>query len=410
MSAPLAGLRVIDMSRILAGPWCTQLLGDLGAEVIKVEHPERGDDTRQWGPPWLKDQNGNPTGESSYYLSTNRNKASLALDIKSEAGRDVLQKLISKSDVLIENFKVGGLKKFGLDYDSLKPENPSLIYVSITGFGQTGPMANQPGYDYLIQGLGGLMSITGQPDGEPGAGPQRVGVAISDITTGLYAAVGILSALHHRHLTGQGQYIDLALLDTQVGWLANQASNYLTGGVLPKRTGKWHPNLAPYQPFTTSDGDIIIAVGNDTQFAALCEFIGLPELAEDERFRTNPKRNANRAALEVLLQRELEKQPAHYWLEQLPKQGVPASAINNIAEALDMPQIKARGMRIELDHPLSGKISGIANPLNFSQSKVEYRNAAPLHGGDTRTVLESVLGLDQQEIERLVQQGAVSTS
>jgi len=398
------------MSRILAGPWCTQLLGDLGAEVIKIEHPERGDDTRQWGPPWLKDEKGNETKESSYYLSTNRNKASIALDIKSSAGRDLLRKLILKSDVLIENFKVGGLKKYALDYASLKSLHPGLIYVSITGFGQTGPMASQPGYDYLIQGLGGLMSITGQPDDEPGGGPQRVGVAISDITTGLYAAIGVLSALHHRDRTGEGQYIDLALLDTQVGWLANQASNYLTGGVIPQRTGKWHPNLAPYQPFRTSDGDIIIAVGNDSQFSALCHLIGLSELISDERFSTNPLRNKNRQALEKLLQKEFEKHPSRYWLEHLPKAGVPASAINTIAEAFDMPQIKAREMLIELEHPLSGTVPAVANPLKFSRTPVEYRNAAPIHGADTKSVLESVLGMNEQEIERLVKQGAIGSS
>ena len=407
MIAPLTGLRVIDMSRILAGPWCTQLLGDLGAEVIKIEHPERGDDTRQWGPPWLKDTDGKETGESSYYLSTNRNKASVTLDIKTLAGREVLKKLVAKSDIFVENFKVGGLKNYGLDYDALQALNSGLIYVSITGFGQTGPMASQPGYDYLIQGLGGLMSITGQPDNTPGGGPQRVGVAISDITTGLYATIGILSALHHRDRTGEGQYIDLALLDTQVGWLANQASNYLTGGVLPERTGKWHPNLAPYQPFRTSDGNIIIAVGNDSQFSALCNLLGREDLINDERFTTNPMRNRNRLALEELLQRELAKHPSNYWLERLPEAGVPASAINTIAEAFEMPQIKARGMLIELEHPLSATIPAVANPLKFSRTPVEYRNAAPTHGADTKMVLESVLGLNQKEIELLVEQGAI---
>ena len=301
--SPLEGIRVIDLSRILAGPWCTQLLGDLGAEVIKVEHPLRGDDTRQWGPPWLRDRQGDATAESSYYLSANRNKSSLALDISRPEGQAVMRRLVAGSDIFIENFKVGGLAKYGLDYASLKAVNPGLIYVSITGFGQTGPMAKQPGYDYLIQGLGGLMSITGQPEDVPGGGPQRVGVAISDITTGLYAAIGILAALHHRDGTGEGQYIDLALLDTQVGWLANQASNYLTGGVVPGLTGKWHPNLAPYQPFRTADADIILAVGNDTQFTSLARFIGRPELASDPRFDTNPHRNANREALEAELQR-----------------------------------------------------------------------------------------------------------
>lgn len=390
MAGPLKGLKVVDLSRILAGPWCTQLLGDLGAEVYKIEHPAQGDDTRQWGPPWLKDKQGNETGESSYYLSTNRNKYSVALDIKDEKQRQELLLLVAESDIFIENFKVGGLKKYGLDYDSLQRINPGLIYISITGFGQTGPMASQPGYDYLIQGLGGLMSITGQPDGEPGGGPQRVGVAITDITTGLYAAIGILAALNHRNNTGEGQYIDLALLDTMIGWLANQGSNYLTGGVVPQRTGKWHPNLAPYQPFKSSDGNFILAVGNNTQFTALCDFVGLGALARDERFSTNPMRNRNRLELEQLLQAQFSTQSNSYWLEHLPAQGVPASAINSIKDAFDMPQVKARGMQIELEHPVAGKIPGIANPLKFSATPVEYRNPAPLHGADTDAVLKQV--------------------
>ena len=387
MTGPLAGLRVIDLSRILAGPWCTQLLGDLGAEVIKIEHPKRGDDTRHWGPPWLKDKEGRPTRESSYYLSANRNKYSVALDIKKEADRRDLIALIQDSDIVVENFKVGGLKQYGLDYDTLAADHPGLIYVSITGFGQTGPMARQPGYDYLIQGLGGLMSITGQPDGEPGGGPQRVGIAITDITTGLYAAIGVLSALHHRNQTGEGQYIDLALLDTMVGWLANQGSNYLTGGVVPGRTGKWHPNLAPYQPFKTRDGDIILAVGNDSQFRSLCSFIDQPALADDPRFETNPLRNANRGELEEVLQAAFSKQPTDYWLTNLPAQGVPASAINTIEETLDMPQVKARGMQIELPHPLAGVIQGIANPLKFSRTPATYRRPPPMHGADTEEIL-----------------------
>ena len=407
MTAPLAGIRVLDLTRILAGPWCTQLLGDLGAEVIKVEQLQRGDDTRQWGPPWLKDTDGQATAESSYYLSANRNKSSVAINIKTEQGREILRQLVKTSDVFIENFKVGGLAKYGLDEKSLRELNPRLVYLSITGFGQTGPMAEQPGYDYLIQGLSGLMSITGQPDDEAGGGPQRVGVAISDITTGLYAAVGILAALHRRNSTGKGQYIDLALLDTVVGWLANQSSSYLTGDVLPERTGNWHPNLAPYQPFRTADGNIIIAVGNDMQFLHLCQFIEMPELADDDRFNTNPERNRNRQQLEKLLQEEIEKQPTDYWLQHLPRRGVPASAINNIAEMFDMPQIKARKMQIELNHPLSGKVAGVANPLNFSDSPVEYRNAAPLHGEQTDEVLRQLLKMSSQEIEILAEKGIV---
>ena len=401
MTAPLTGLRVVDLSRILAGPWCTQLLGDLGAEIIKIEHPKKGDDTRQWGPPWLKDVDGEETKESSYYLSANRNKSSVALDIAHKEGQRVLIDLVKKSDIFIENFKVGGLAKYGLDYASLKEINPGLIYVSITGFGQTGPMASQPGYDYLIQGLGGLMSITGQPDGEPGGGPQRVGIAISDITTGLYATVGILSAIHHREKTGEGQYIDLALLDTQVGWLANQASNFLTGGKLPVRTGKWHPNLAPYQPFKTQDGNIIIAVGNDSQFADLCQFIGLGWMTEDEKFATNPARNNNRIELEKLIENKIQQYPSSYWLAHLPQEGVPASAINNIQQTFEMDQVREREMQIELEHPLAGKVAGVANPLKFSATPVEYRNAAPVHGADTEEVLSKVLGYDPSRVTEL---------
>ena len=407
MSAPLDGIRVIDLTRVLAGPWCTQILGDLGAEVIKIENPERGDDTRQWGPPWLKDEQGELTSESAYYLSANRNKSSVTLNLKSKQGQDILKQLVAKSDVFIENFKVGGLKKYGLDYESLQAINPGLIYVSITGFGQTGPLANQPGYDYLIQGLGGLMSITGLPDGVPGAGGQRVGVAISDLTTGMYATIGILSALHHRHQTGEGQYIDLALLDTQVGWLANQASNYLIGGKVPGRTGAWHPNLAPYQPFATSDGEVIIAVGNDRQFQALCVFIALPELASDARFATNPMRNQNREALIEILSKEVKAQPSAYWLQGLPEAGVPCSAINTIDQTFAHEQVKARNMKIDLPHPLAGKIESVANPLNFSKTPVEYKKAPPLHGADTNAVLSDVLGFSDDDITALRDSGAV---
>ena len=407
MSGPLDGIRVVDLTRILAGPWCTQILGDLGAEVIKIEHPVKGDDTRQWGPPWLKDRHGSDTAESSYYLSANRNKHSVALDIKKEEGRALLRSLVDKSDIFIENFKVGGLKAYGLDYPSLEQSNPGLIYLSITGFGQTGPMAAQPGYDYLIQGLGGLMSITGLPDDQPGGGPQRVGVAITDITTGLYATIGILSALQHRNRTGEGQYIDLALLDTMVGWLANQASSYLTGDVLPARTGNWHPNLAPYQPFRSSNGSFILAVGNDDQFASLCRFIGLPELISDQRFDRNPRRNRNRKELETILQAQFEGRTSEYWVNELPRHGIPASAINNIAEAFAMPQVRARNMQIEMEHPLSGKIAAVANPLNFSRNEIQYRKSPPTHGADTGRILSTVLGLGETEVSQLREKGVI---
>ncbi len=310
MSSPLDGLRVLDLTRVLAGPWCTQMLADFGADVIKVENPDGGDDTRSWGPPFLKDKDGNDTREAAYYLSANRNKRSVTVNLRSEEGRQVIRDLAAKSDVLVENFKVGGLTKMGLGYEDLKKINPRLIYVSITGFGQTGPRAQEPGYDYLIQGLGGIMSITGNPDGTPGAGPQRVGIAITDLTTGMYSTIATLAALAHREKTGRGQYIDMALLDVHVGWLANQAMNYFIGGNVPQRTGPWHPNLAPYQPFPCADGEVIVACGNDRQFRILTRELGVPELADDPRFVTVPDRNANRELLSGLIEAQMRRRPA----------------------------------------------------------------------------------------------------
>jgi len=366
--------------------------------VIKIENPGGGDDTRQWGPPWLKDREGRETGEAAYYLSANRNKRSVTLDLKSPAGLEAARALARRADVLVENFKVGALARMGLGPDALRAENPGLIYVSITGFGQTGPMKDQPGYDYLIQALGGLMSITGVPDGMPGAGPQRVGVAVSDITTGLYATIGILAALFLRARTGKGQHLDMALLDVQVGWLANQAMNYLVGGRIPTRTGAWHPNLAPYQPFAAADGEVVIAVGNDRQFRALCELLGLAEMADDPRFSTNPARNRNREALIPPIARKmLEKTRAH-WLEALPEAGVPCSRLNTIPEVFEEPQVKARGMLIETPHPLAGNIPGVANPLKFSDAELRYRRAAPLLGEHTEEVLREELGWDEARI------------
>jgi crotonobetainyl-CoA:carnitine CoA-transferase CaiB-like acyl-CoA transferase len=407
MAGPLKGIRVLDLTRILAGPWCTQILGDLGAEVIKIEHPETGDDTRHWGPPWLKDSDGNETDQAAYFLSANRNKSSVTLNLKSEQGVEILRQLVSKCDVMVENFKVGGLAKLGLDYDSLKEVNPGLVYLSITGFGQTGPMASQPGYDYLIQGLGGLMSITGEADDLPGGGPQRVGVAIADINTGFYATIAILGALFHRKGTGQGQYIDLALLDSQVGWLVNQAMNYLVGGVVPERTGNWHPNLVPYQTFPASDGDVIIAVGNDRQFRIFTDFIGLASLADDVRYSTNAARIENRQQLIAMISEKTAGKPAAYWLENLPKSGVPCSGINNIKQVFEHPQVQARNMQIELPHDIAGSVPGVANPINYSQTPVEYRNAPPGHGQHTSEVLKDLLGYDSATITELKHAGVL---
>ncbi len=407
MSGPLEGIRVLDLSRVLAGPWCAQLLADLGAEVIKVERPGAGDDTRHWGPPWLKDRDGRDTSESAYFLSANRGKQSITVDISNSEGQHLIRDLAVESDVFIENFKVGGLAAKGLAADDLLALNPRLIYLSITGFGQNGPLAAQPGYDYLIQAMGGLMSITGVEDGAPGAGPQRVGVAISDLTTGLYGAAGILSALYHREQSGRGQHIDLALLDTQVGWLANQAMNYFVSGKVPVRTGAQHPNLAPYQPFVASDQPIIIAVGNDGQFQQLCRCIERPEFIEDERFLTNPLRVQNRAALEQALQAEICKHPAAYWLEILPARGVPCCRINTIQQAFGEPQIQHRQMHIKLDHPLSGEVDAVANPLNLSATPIRYDKAPPQLGQDTDAVLRGVLGYSDDMIRELRERSVV---
>lgn len=384
MAGPLSGLKVLDLSRILAGPTLTQILADLGAEVIKIERPGKGDDTRQWGPPWLKDEAGNDTAEAGYYLSANRGKHSVEVDITNPEGAEIVRRLARDADFVVENFKVGGLKKYGLEYESLAKINPKLIYLSITGFGQTGPDAAQPGYDYLVQARAGLMSITGDEDGPP----MRVGVGICDLQTGLMSGIGLLAALYHRERTGEGQHIDIALLDTQVSLLANQGFNYLVTGQAPGRTGSWHPNLAPYQPFETADDPIIIAVGNDSQFQAMCQVIGAPDLAEDERFATNPLRNKNRAVLAEYIEAETRKMPAKHWLAVLPAGNVPACPINNIKQVFEDPQVVARGMQLELDHPTAGKVPGIANPLKFSKTPLEYQKGPPVLGEDTQTVLE----------------------
>ncbi len=390
MSGPLCGLKVVDLSRILAGPTMTQILADLGAEVIKIERPGRGDDTRQWGPPWLKDEQGTETTEAGYYLSANRGKYSVELDINSEEGAETVRKLVAEADFFVENFKVGGLKKYGLDYDSLSKINPGLIYLSITGFGQTGPDASQPGYDYLIQARAGLMSITGDEEG----GPMRVGVGICDLQTGLMGGIGLLAALYHREKTGEGQHIDIALLDTQVAMLVNQGFNYLLTDKAPGRTGAWHPNLAPYQPFPTATNDIIIAVGNDTQFADMARVIGAPELLEDERFTKVKDRNINRAVLADLISKRTVEQSAAHWREVLPANNVPACPINDLEQVFADPQVLARGVRLELDHPTAGKVPGIANPLKFSRTPIEYKKGPPLLGEDTDAVLGAMKSKD----------------
>ena len=405
MSGPLNGIRVFDLTRVLAGPSCTQILGDLGADVIKIERPELGDDTRKYGPPFVLDVNGTETTESGYYLSANRNKRSVTLNLTGAEGQSLAKRMISQCQVLAENFKVGNLAKFGLDYTSLKAENPGLVYCSITGFGQTGPKAKRPGYDFMAQGLGGIMSITGPPGGEP----HRVGIPIADLTAGLWAAISINAALRHREVTGEGQHLDISLLDTQVSLLSIQGLNYLTSGEVPGLLGNTHPNIVPYQVFPTADGNIIVAVGNDDQFKRYCEFAGVPELINDERFVTNKARVQNREALTQILNEVMRQKPSAYWLEELEKNKITCGPINNIDQVFADTQVVARDMRIEMNHPATGgePVSLIGSPSKMSVTEVSYRHAPPMLGQHTEEVLEELLGLDAAECNRLREQGVI---
>ncbi|NUZ04779.1 CaiB/BaiF CoA transferase family protein [Piscinibacter koreensis] len=391
MAGALSHLRVLDLSRVLAGPWAAQMLGDLGADVVKVERPEVGDDTRAWGPPWLDEVDG-AARESAYHLCANRNKRSITLELGDPADRETVRALAAKADVLIENFKVGGLARYGLDYASLSALNPRLVYCSITGFGQTGPYAPRAGYDVLIQGMGGLMSVTGRADHEPGAGPQKVGVALTDIMTGLHAAIAILAALAHREKSGRGQHIDLALLDVQVASLANQATNYLVSGKAPVRMGNAHPSIVPYQDFPTADGDLILAVGNDAQFARFCEAAGRPEWPKDARYATNAERVAHRAELVPLIRQLTVMRTTAEWIALLEGAGVPCGPINRIDQVFADPQVEARGLRVEIPHPARGQVSVVANPVRLSETPVEYRLPTPALGAHTDEVLADWLG------------------
>ncbi len=387
---PLAGIRVLDLSRILAGPWAGQLLADLGAEVIKVERPRQGDDTRHWGPPWLKDADGRETSTATYYLAANRGKQSITVNLQSRRGQDIVRRLACQSDVLIENFRAGQMRRFGLDHETLLKARPGLVYCSITGFGHTGPLSERPGYDLLIQGMGGLMSITGDADGPP----QKVGVAVADLAAGLYATVAIQGALLERERSGLGQHIDLALLDVQVALLANQAMNYLAGGVVPHRRGNAHPNIVPYEVFEAADGHFILAVGNDRQFARLADVIGKPDLARDKRFRTNAARVDNRDTLVPLLTTAFKTQPGETWLARLEAASIPAGRINNISEVYDLEQVKQRGMLTETAHPEAGSLPLGASPIRYSRSTGDPAGAPPLLGADTETVLARLLDYD----------------
>jgi crotonobetainyl-CoA:carnitine CoA-transferase CaiB-like acyl-CoA transferase len=404
MPGSLTGIRVFDMSRVLAGPSCTQLLGDLGADVIKVERPCEGDDTRKWGPPYLRDAEGRDTGESAYYLSANRAKRSLTLDFTKPAGRDLARRLIAGSDVLIENYKVGTLAKYGLGYADLRAEHPRLVYCSVTGFGQTGPYAARAGYDYLIQAMGGIMSLTGEPGGEP----MKVAVAIADLMTGMYCSVAILAALRHRDLSGKGQHIDMALLDTQVAWLANLGQGYLTSGELPARLGNAHATVVPYQVFKTADSHIVLAIGNDGQFRKFCTFAGAPALADDPRFATNPARIRHRDELVPEMSGIIGRQTSAYWIRELERIGVPCGPINDLEQVFADPQVRAREMTVELPHPAGGNPTRlIANPIKFSETPVEYDRPPPTLGQHTDEILRERLDLSAAEIADLRNGGVI---
>ena len=388
-TGPLKGLKILDMSRILAGPYATQLLGDMGADVIKVERPVVGDDTRAWGPPYVTTAEGNVTRESAYYMCTNRNKRSIAVDMADPQGAEVLRRLAEKADVVIQNFKVDGLKKYGLDYDALKERNPALVYCSISGFGQTGPNRDKPGYDLLAQGYGGMMSLTG----EPGGAPVKVGVGIADIMCGMYASNAILAALRHRDATGEGQHIDIALVDTQIAWLANEGVNYLASGQAPKRRGNQHPNIVPYQVFECADGHVIVAAGNDGQFARFATLIGMPELAGDDRFTLNTARLENREVLIALLSERLKQMEKGALVAAMEANNVPGGEINTVPEVFETDQVAAREMKISMPHPLAAKghVDLIGNPVKFSATPVSYRQYPPICGEHTDEVLSEWL-------------------
>ncbi|KWF30086.1 CaiB/BaiF CoA transferase family protein [Burkholderia pseudomultivorans] len=403
----LSHIRVLDLTRVLAGPWCAQTLADFGADVIKVERPGAGDDTRHWGPPYLKDAHGTDTAEAAYYLAANRNKRSVTVDIATPEGQQIVRELAAQSDVVLENYKVGQLKKYGLDYESLRAVKPDLVYCSVTGFGQTGPYAHRAGYDFIVQGIGGFMSITGERDGEPGGGPQKAGVAIADLATGLYSTIAVLAALAHRDRTGEGQYIDMALLDVQVALLANMNTNFLASGKPPVRWGNAHPNIVPYQTFQTRDGWIIVAVGNDGQFRKFVEAGGRAELADDERFATNPARVRHRDTLVPILAEMVKTRSKTAWIDALEAAGVPCGPINDLDEVFDNEQVIARGMQVALPHPCGADVKLVRNPIRMSATPPDARTAPPLLGAQTDEVLRDMLGYDEARIAALKAKQAI---
>jgi crotonobetainyl-CoA:carnitine CoA-transferase CaiB-like acyl-CoA transferase len=403
MAGPLSHIKVLDLSRVLAGPWAGQNLADLGAEVIKVERPKVGDDSRAFGPPWVKDREGRDTKDSAYFTSANRGKKSITVNISMPAGQEIVRALAQRSDVLIENYKYGDLARYGLGYDDLAKINPRLIYCSVTGFGHTGPYRERPGYDFMMQGMGGMMSVTGEAQGEP----MRAGVPVADIITGMYASIAICAALAHRAESGKGQHLDLALLDSQIALLAYQNTNYFATGKPPARIGNLHPNIVPYQPFRTADGEVIIACGNDNLYRKFCEAAGCAELAADARFATNGKRVENRAELTRLLQAVFAKRSTRDWLELLEAAGVPNGPINNVAQVFEEPQVKARGVRVELDHPVAGKLPSVASPMRFSGTPLEHRLAPPVLGEHTEEILRERLGRSAAQIAALRAEGVI---
>jgi len=403
----LSHIRVLDLSRVLAGPWCTQNLADLGADVLKIERPGLGDETRHWGPPFVKDEKGVNTAETAYFICINRNKRSITVDISKPEGQDIIRELVLQSDVLVENYKVGDLAKYGLDYASLTQIKPDLVYCSITGFGQNGPYAQRPGYDYIVQGMGGFMSVTGEADNKPGGGPQKAGVGTADLFTGMYATTAILAALIHRERTGEGQYIDMALLDTQVAVMANVSSNYLCSDEIPQRWGNASPIIVPYQTFPTSDGWVIVAVGNDSQFKQFVSAGGQVQLADDPLYSKNPQRVLNREQLVPLLEAMTRQKTKAQWLSLLEEAGVPCGPINNIKEVFENEQVIARELQFDMPHPTTGKMKLVANPIRMSKTPVEANLAPPTLGQHTEEILHNRLKLDSEQIHKLRDQGII---
>lgn len=411
MTQPLTGalshIRVLDLSRVLAGPWCTQNMADMGAEVIKVERPKVGDDTRSWGPPWIARADGSDGQDATYFAAANRNKQSITIDISKPEGQALIRELAKTADVVVENYKVGDLKRRGLDYESLSQINPKLVYLSVTGYGQTGPDSHKPGYDVVFQATGGIMSITGEEDSKPGGGPQKTGVAVADILTGQYATIAVLAALNHRSVTGRGQYIDMALLDCIIALGANQVTAFLRSEKIPRRWGNGHPSIVPYQPFQTADSDVIVAVGNDDQFRRFCAVLGVAHLADDERYRKMAGRVAHRDELVPILADVMRQRPSQYWVDQLEASNVPCGRINNYQQVFEEPQVIHRGMRVDMERADGGVVGTIASPLRLKGTPPEYRQAPPLLGEHTDRVLRNILDKSDAEIGRLRDSGII---